>query len=254
MLAAMNATNPVLDKAFAWLMAHRGEAARAAIDTMLYDGVGEAERRALENLDAETTRRIQANAAEWLLAEGPVGIDAAPFADAERAWLAQLAQRPLCLYEVVGASPQGALTLRDALDADAEPIAVAAAGADLAPGTLVGARVLEVAGRLELSGALYPFSPGAGEAAVARLHEAAALFGDGGADLPAILGVVLRHCWFAQYDSAKAYVRDLKAASPEACGSKRVACAGTRAKGKKGRDTVNDEIEAAIAAALAPKD
>lgn len=254
MLALMNATNPALDKAFAWLMEHRGEAARAAIDTMLYDGVGEAERRALENLDADTTRRIRANAAEWLLAEGPVVVDAAPLTDAERAWLAQLARQPLRLYEVVAAPPGGALSLRDALDADAAPIDVAAADADLVPGMRVGARVLEVDGRLELSGALYPFSPGAGDAAVTRLEEAAALFGDGGVDLPAVLGVVLRHCWFAQYDSAKAYVRDLKAAAPEACGSKRVACAGTRAKGKKGRDIVNDEIEAAIAAALAPKE
>lgn len=273
--------HPALAKALAWLEDKHGAAVAAAIDDMLLGELGEAEREAVAELDTAVLARVRANAAEWLLAEGRLRGDdgecpaaarvlapgGAALTEAERQWIEQLACTPLRLYEVAAAPAGEGLALRDGIDPDAPPPAVAAADlpAGQAVGNRLGLRLLEWDGALRPSGAVYDFPPGAGAGLAAQLREAAELFGDG-PELPHMLGVLIRHRWlsFVAYEpAANALAKRLTVCKPVAapgtpaarCGvTSQDNCPGHRAHGRRGDKAVGEKIEADLKAALKPED
>ena len=241
--------------ALTWLDARHGAAVAAAIDAMLFEGLRAAERQKLADLDAATRLAIRNNATEWLLAEGRIevagvqqavaacllGADGPPLAAAERRWIEQMARRPVRLYEVADVLPDGRIALFDLLDAASAPCVVAAdaLAAPLPPGSRVGLRLLELDGQATPSGAVYAFAAAGGDSVAAQLREAAEQF-RGRDDLAHFQGVLIRYCWLAQCHAAGAARRTC------GCGH-----------GKSGRPGAHalagDEIEQALAAALAPK-
>lgn len=137
-------------------------------------------------LDEDGMTMVSINAGEWLIARGQIhargglreinsyllGHDGPYLTPGQKAWVAQLRERPLRLYRVTDVRPGEGLTLVDELDAKAEPQAVRERSGSLSarPGMLMGARIMQVGdaadGHLELSGAIYPFG---------KLHETQAL-------------------------------------------------------------------------------
>lgn len=131
-------------------------------------------------LDEDGMTMLSINAGEWLIARGEIharggpreinayllGRDGPFLTPGQRDWIAQLRARPLRLYRVTDVQPGTGMTLVDEFDPHANPQSVREiSGSRTAkPGMLMGARIMEVAagagmaGHLELSGAIYPFS------------------------------------------------------------------------------------------------
>lgn len=129
-------------------------------------------------LDEDGMTMVSINAGEWLIARGEIhargglreindyllGRDGPYLTPGQKAWIAQLRERPLRLYRVTDVQPGVGLTLVDELDAQAEPQAVRerSGSRSARPGMLMGARIMQVGeatdGHLELSGALYPYA------------------------------------------------------------------------------------------------
>jgi len=204
-----------VERAIDWLMNKHRKAVSVAFDEMLFDGLQDEERAALEAQDPDTWQSIQLNATEWLLAEGEIlvkgehtrvsecllGPGGPLFTAGQRHWIAQLAERPLRLYDVTEVIPGQQMTLCDALDTDEPPITVREKSGSQASlvGTHVGVRIMEVTGHHELSGAAYPFSRLAGPRVVAALREAVQQLGSRRKDLPELLSTTIRRQWLAQY-------------------------------------------------------
>lgn len=141
-------------------------------------------------LDEDGMTMVSINAGEWLIARGEIharggpreinayllGRDGPFLTPGQRDWIVQLRGRPLRLYRITDVQPGTGMTLIDEFDPQAHPQSVREiSGSRTAkPGMLMGARIMEVAtgagmaGHLELSGAIYPFSK-LGEAAVLTL-------------------------------------------------------------------------------------
>jgi hypothetical protein len=204
-----------VERALDWLMNKHRKAVRVALDEMLFDGLDDDERSALEAQDPDTWRGIQLNATEWLLAEGEILVKGATqrasecllgqggplFTAGQRQWIAQLAERPLRLYDITDVVPGQQMTLCDALDTEAPPVIVREKSGSQASllGTQIGIRLMTVEDHLELSGAVYPFSRLAGSSVVATMREAAQQFGLRRPDLPELLSSIIRRQWLAQY-------------------------------------------------------
>ena len=157
-----------------WLTERHRKGFKTALDSLLDDLWHEDAPRKNRHLDAEVLSALQINLTEWLLAEGDiqvkgecvsinqllVGPDGPRLTAGQRAWLAQMAQRPLLLYTVTDVRRGQGMTLCDAIDAQAAPVEVQErAGSQSAhPGLLIGVRVVQRASHAELSGAIYPFS------------------------------------------------------------------------------------------------
>ena len=131
-------------------------------------------------LDEDGMTMVSINAGEWLIARGEIharggpreinayllGRDGPFLTPGQRDWIAQLRARPLRLYRVTDVQPGAGMTLIDEFNPQADPQSVREiSGSRTAkPGMLMGARIMEVAagegiaGHLELSGAIYPFS------------------------------------------------------------------------------------------------
>ena len=129
-------------------------------------------------LDEDGRTMVSINAGEWLLARGQIhargGLrdinayllsrDGPYLTPGQKAWIAQLRERPLRLYRVTDVRLDEGLTLVDELDAQAEPLSVRerSGSRSASPGMLMGARIMQVGdasgGHLELSGAIYPFA------------------------------------------------------------------------------------------------
>ena len=67
-----------VERALDWLMNKHRKAVSVALDEMLFDGLDDDERSALEAQDPDTWRGIQLNATEWLLAEGEILVKGEP--------------------------------------------------------------------------------------------------------------------------------------------------------------------------------
>lgn len=163
-----------VERCITWLMLHHEDAVREAIQDMVEAWAGEDEDEALARLDEETWRMIRINLMESLLAgkmidvygqwiavpELLLGSRGPTLTTRERAWIAQLAQRPLRLYTVTQTVPGASLTLCDALDQEAPPAVVEERmGSRTARvGMTLGARIMTVGNRQVLSGAVYPFA------------------------------------------------------------------------------------------------
>ena len=169
-----------------WLTKRHRKGFRTALDSLLDDLWPEDAPRKNRDLDAEVLDALQINLTEWLLAEGDIlvkgesmsinelllGPDGPHLSPGQRAWLAQMAQRPLLLYTVTDVRRGQGMTLCDALDTQAAPVEVQErSGSQSAPpGLLIGVRVIQRVSHAELSGAIYPFSMLAQPAVVAAVR------------------------------------------------------------------------------------
>ncbi len=138
---------------------------------------------------------VSINAGEWLISRGEIhargglreingyllGPEGPYLTPGQKAWIAQLRERPLRLYRVTDVRPGEGLTLVDELDPQAAPQSVRErSGSENArPGMLMGARVMQVGdgaqgadAHLELSGAIYPFAKLRETQVLARLQQA----------------------------------------------------------------------------------
>ena len=141
---------------------------------------------AMAALDQDLWEQIQLNFSEWLLAEGDilvkgkhervaellVGPRGPRLTAGQRGWLEQLSSRPLRLYDITEVVVGQGITLCDALDTDQPPLRVIerAGSRSLRVGMQIGARVMQVAGQHQLSGAIYPFTAWSGRAVLDRLR------------------------------------------------------------------------------------
>jgi hypothetical protein len=144
-----------VERALGWLTQHHRKAFAAAleeeVDAAVFDCFEDDEeeqaRAAMAGIDDALWQQIQINFTEWLLAEGDITVKGRRervselllgprgplFTVGQRAWLEQLSQRPLRLYDVTEVVAGTGITLCDALDTAASPIVVAerdAAGDD----------------------------------------------------------------------------------------------------------------------------
>ena len=157
-----------------WLTDRHRKGFKVAVESLFDDLWPEDAPRGISSLGAEVLESVQINLVEWLIAEGDMlvkgewrrinevltGPDGPRLSDGQRRWLAQQGERPLRLYTVTEVRPGDGLTLCDATDADAPAVVVQerTASRQARPGSMIGARVMQVGERLELSGAIYPFS------------------------------------------------------------------------------------------------
>lgn len=168
----------------------------------------------LPRLDPQTLNSIQVNLTEWLMAEGEIQVQGSnrripdylisptgpSWTPGQRDWLAQLAQRPLRLYDVTDVVPGVQITLCDSLSGDSAPVVVLerSGSQSLEPGMTIGCRVMRVGEHFELSGAAYLFSMLAGPRVADRLRAQAQEIGD----LPTLArgqGLLLMSEWLRQF-------------------------------------------------------
>ena len=197
-----------------WLTERHRKGFKTALDNLLDDLWPKDAPRQNRHLDAELLNALQINLNEWLLAEGDmlvkrecvsinqllVGPDGPRLTAGQRAWLAQMARRPLLLYTVTDVRRGQGMTLCDAIDAQAAPVEVQErAGSQLAkPGLLIGVRVVQRASHAELSGAIYPFSMLAQPAVLAAVR-AVNSSGLHPANLPRLCSRAIARAWIRQF-------------------------------------------------------
>lgn len=207
--------------AIVWLEQHHRKAfsvaLKMAIDSAVsacFDSEKQA-RQAMAKLDQEFWRQAQINLTEWLLAEGELLVKGEPhwvselllgpqgpsLSTDQRAWLAQLARRPMRLYDVTEVVRGVGLTVCDVLDTGQAPVLVdeRSGSQSLRPGMQIGARVMEVGKRHQFSGAIYPFSILSAQSVQARLRD---LTKDGSlhpADQIHLGARTIIEAWFGQY-------------------------------------------------------
>lgn len=204
-----------VERALSWLMDKHRKAVQVAIEEMLLGELSDEEREILEAQDKQTWQGIQINATEWLLAEGHIlvkgehrrvseyllGQGGPLFTVDQRRWIAQLADRPLRLYEVTDVIPGKLMTLCDALNTEALPITVHEKSGSQASqiGTHIGFRIMEVDGHFELSGAGYPFSHLMVQDLIAQIREDMDQFSKRQKEFPNFLSFMIRRKWLEQF-------------------------------------------------------
>ena len=212
-----------VERAVAWLAQHHRKAFAAALEEEIDgaacgwfdDGDDDAVREAMAGIDDAVWQQLQLNLTEWLLAEGDIKVkgETQRVADlllgssgpllsvGQRAWLAQLAQRPLRLYDVTDVVPGTGVTLCDALATAQAPIVVTEreGSRSMRPGMLIGARVMAVAGGHQLSGAVYAFSMLSGRSMQEELRELLTKPSRHEEDNVLMIGLLIIKGWLAQY-------------------------------------------------------
>ena len=206
----------------AWLAQYHRKAFAAALQQEIdetvfacFDDDEEAANEALAGIDDELWGQMQINFSEWLLAEGDIQIKgvsqrvselllgpAGPLLEvSQRAWLEQLAQRPLRLYDITEVLPGNGLTLCDALDTAQPPINVIERGGSrsLRVGMQIGARVMALNSAHVLSGAIYPFSLFGGRAVQETLRALATHPSAHAEDDVLMVGLKIIEGWLAQF-------------------------------------------------------
>lgn len=182
-----------IPRAMSWLAQHHRKAfSEALTDTMkeaVADIFGDEQdaSNVLADMEAELARQFQINATEWLLAEGEMqvkgryqvvselllGTHGPLWTKGQRAWLQQLAERPLRLYDITEVLPGVGVTVCDALEPSQPPMTVMerSGSASLKVGMQVGARVMHAGAQHLFSGALYPFSLSSGRPVLDRMRK-----------------------------------------------------------------------------------
>ena len=209
------------ERAVAWLAQHHRKAFAVALQDAMEEAVFEnfddedEAREALASINEELWQNLQINLTEWLLAEGDIlvkgerqrvaelllGPRGPLLTTGQRAWLEQLARRPLRLYDVTEVTPGVGVTVCDALDTDQPPLVVAerAGSRSMNAGMQIGARVMEVGGRHQFSGAIYLFSAWGGRAVQATLRDLAAAPSAHAEDDISSAGLIIIEGWLAQF-------------------------------------------------------
>ena len=213
-----------VERAVAWLALHHRKAFVTALEEeidaaafgwMDDDDDDDVVREAMAGIDDALWQQVQLNLTEWLLAEGDIkvkgeqqrvaelllGASGPLLSVGQRAWLEQLAQRPLRLYDVTEVVPGAGITLCDALDPLQAPIAVTEreGSRSMRPGMQIGARVMAVAGGHQLSGAVYPFSMLSGRAMQDQLRVFLEQPSKHEEDNVLMIGLLIIKGWLAQY-------------------------------------------------------
>ncbi|UUZ77882.1 SEC-C domain-containing protein [Polaromonas sp. P1(28)-13] len=151
-----------VERAVAWLAQHHRKAFAVALAAAMEEAVFEffddedEACDAMADISDALRQNVQINLTEWLLAEGDIQVKGEHQRVAElllgprgpllttgqRAWLEQLARRPLRLYDVTEVVPGVGITVCDALDTDQLPqVVVERAGSQsLQVGMQIGAR------------------------------------------------------------------------------------------------------------------
>jgi hypothetical protein len=202
-------------RAIEWLTSRHGKAVKTAVQNMLNDDLDNAEQMALQEIDDEDWHGLQINAMEWLLAEGSIAVKGVQrkvsellmgpggpaFGPGQRRWIEQLSRQPLRLYDITEVLPGVGMRLCDALDTEAAPQMVheKSGSAHTRIGNLMGVRVMEVDGHLEISGAAYPFSRLMSVSVLAELRAAVDESAASVDDLPRVLSQIIRRNWIALY-------------------------------------------------------
>ena len=191
--AAAHAHEGAIGRAVSWLAQHHRKALAEALQEAVHEAVLEifeldeaAAEHAMQCIDDSLWQMLQQNLTEWLMAEGDIrvkgrservcelllGLGGPLFASGQRAWIEQLAQRPLRLYDVTQVVPAESITLCDALDSQSPPVLVSevAGSRQMKVGMQIGARLMSVGDGHQLSGALYVFSVWAGRALLSELQ------------------------------------------------------------------------------------
>lgn len=177
----------VLQRSLEWLDTLHSREFSNAVRELIFDLFWPDDDLLPEDVDEHTWPMIFMNVNEWLIAQGDIrtGAHWQPTVDLllgtrgphlgpkQREFLGKLAETPLRLYHLTDVRPGEGLTLVDAFDDAAVPLEVRerSASRTLKPGQLLGARPIEVDDHLELSGALYPFSPLHASLVLASLDE-----------------------------------------------------------------------------------
>ena len=210
-----------VQRALAWLEAHHRKAFAVAMQIALdeavfeiFDDEEEESRDALASLGEALWQSIHINLTEWLLAEGDIlvkgefqrvselllGPRGPLLTIGQRVWLEQLARRPLRLYDVTEVVPGVGVTVCDALATEQPPLVVAerAGSRSMRAGMQIGARVMEVGGQHQFSGAIFPFSSGSGRDVQARLRDLAGQPHAHEEDAALIDGLTIVEGWLAQ--------------------------------------------------------
>jgi hypothetical protein len=212
-----------VQRAVAWLAQHHrkafAEALKQQIDEAVFDCFDDAEedaaRQAMDGLGGELWEHIQINLTEWMLAEGDMlvkgrhqrvaelllGPQGPLLTVGQRGWLAQLAQRPLRLYDVTEVVAGVGITVCDALDTAQAPISVTEreGSRSLRAGMQIGARLMAVAGGHQLSGAAYPVSMWSGRATQDELRALLAQYHRHPEDEVLMVGLSIIKGWLAQH-------------------------------------------------------
>lgn len=210
-----------VERALAWLAQYHRKALAAAFKTAIDDAVHQIfddevdAREAMAGISEELWGQIQINFTEWLLAEGDIqvkgeqqrlvdlllGQHGPQLTAGQRDWLEQLAIRPLRLYDVTDVVADASITLCDALDTERPPLVVSerSASRSLRVGMQIGARVMEVAGEHQLSGAVYPFSAWSGRDVQGALRDLETEFAAHDEDDILMFGLEIIESWLAQY-------------------------------------------------------
>jgi hypothetical protein len=202
-------------RAIEWLTSRHGKAVKTAVQNMLNDDLDNEEQAALQKIGDDDWQGVQINAMEWLLAEGSIAVKGAQrnvaelllapggpaFGPGQRSWIEQLRRQPLRLYDITEVLPGVGMRLCDALDTEAAPLMVQerSGSAHARIGNLIGVRVMEADGHLEMSGAAYPFSRLMNTALLAELRAAVDESAAHGDHLPQVLSEIIRRNWIAQY-------------------------------------------------------
>lgn len=176
-------------RALAWLDANHRRSLQSALDDLIEDAwPDEADAPGPAEIDDDSWTGVLHHLTEWLVAEGAIEIDGEwrdiaelllneaqdRLSEVQRAWIAQLVDRPLRLYVVtaVAADPLQpgrvhGLTLVDALGEDDDPITVTDMPAldDVVPGLLIGCRLMDTEAGLAPSDAVFVFSEAGSDAA-----------------------------------------------------------------------------------------
>lgn len=203
-----------VEKALAWLKDRHRKGWMIAFTRLSTELLSPEDLKKLGQLDEETLGMIDINLTEWLLSEGEIQVQGSmrricdylvgpigPNWNAgQREWLQQLGQRPLRLYDVTDVVPGVGMTLCDSLSPEIAPVVVQdrAASRGLAPGKVLGCRVMRVGDHFELSGAGYSFTALTAPDVRARLLATADEFGH----LPGLAheqGLVLMAAWLQQF-------------------------------------------------------
>ncbi len=176
-----------------WLSLHHHDELENIIERGFYGMLEKEELERLDGLPDDVQDMVEANAADWVIADARrweagrrgalpprvldlvLGPDGAPLSAEQRAWLAELGARPLRLYEVLEARPGDGLVLSDCLDPDSGPIRVRerSASRSLVRWDVIGTRILHEGETRVLAGAIYPLSPTAGQELVEALRKEA---------------------------------------------------------------------------------
>jgi hypothetical protein len=160
------------EPALGWLKSRHDAAALDAISRDFLATRDEDLPEFLAGLPEEVAQAVEINAFEWLLADGEIEVEGEPRRVAElllgpggppldaakRAWIEEMAARPLAFWEVLDSRPGRGLWLRDAHDPEGPRrwVVERSGSQSLRRGDLIGARLMSWGGEWLLSGAIYP--------------------------------------------------------------------------------------------------